>query len=309
MDEMEPIWIEGGEFAMGSDDFYPDEAPVRRIAVGGFWIDPHPVTNERFGEFVADTGYVTVAERVPDPELYPGAAPEDLVPGAVVFTMTTRRVRLDDYRQWWRWTPGASWRHPLGPGSSLEGLDQHPVVHVSYDDAAAFCAWAGGTLPTEAEWEYAARGGLEGATFAWGDDDPQETTPLANTWQGVFPVENTELDGWTRTSPVGSYPPNGYGLYDMTGNVWEWTDDWYSSSRAAPVETSSCCAPADPRGGTEAGSYDPVAGIPRKVVKGGSHLCTPQYCYRYRPAARQPQTIDTGMSHLGFRRIVRSEST
>lgn len=309
MDEMDPIWIEGGEFAMGSEDFYPDEAPVRRLAVEGFWIDPYPVTNERFAEFVDATGYVTVAEQQPDPELYPGAAPEDLVPGAVVFTMTSMRVRLDDYRQWWRWVPGASWRHPLGPGSTLDGLEHHPVVHVSHDDAVAFCAWAGGSLPTEAEWEFAARGGLDGASFAWGDDDPQESKPLANTWQGVFPVENTELDGWTRTSPVGSYPPNGYGLYDMTGNVWEWTDDWYTSRPGALAESSSCCAPADPRGGTEAGSHDPVAGIPRKVVKGGSHLCTPQYCYRYRPAARQPQTTDTGMSHLGFRRIVRRDPT
>ena len=307
MDEMDPIWIEGGEFAMGSEDFYPDEAPVRRLSVDGFWIDPYPVTNERFAEFVDATGYVTVAEQQPDPELYPGAAPEDLVPGAVVFTMTSTRVRLDDYRQWWRWVPGASWRHPLGPESTLDGLEHHPVVHVSHDDAVAFCAWAGGSLPTEAEWEFAARGGLDGASFAWGDDDPQETKPLANTWQGVFPVENTELDGWTRTSPVGSYPPNGYGLYDMTGNVWEWTDDWYTSRPGALAESSSCCAPADPRGGTEAESHDPVAGIPRKVVKGGSHLCTPQYCYRYRPAARQPQTIDTGMSHLGFRRIVRAD--
>ena len=303
------VWIEGGEFAMGSEEFYSDEAPIRRVKVDGFWIDPHPVTNSRFAEFVADTGYVTVAEQSPDPALYPGAPAENLVPGGLVFTMTPTPVRLNDYSQWWQWTPGASWRHPLGPGSSIDGLTDHPVVQVSYDDAAAYCEWAGGSLPSEAEWEYAARGGLDGARFAWGDDDPQETAPLANTWQGVFPAQNTELDGWTRTSPVGTYPANGFGLYDMTGNVWEWTDDWYTRQPGALLDSSACCAPADPRGGSLEASYDPAspdAPIPRKVVKGGSHLCTPQYCYRYRPAARQPQTVDTGMTHLGFRRIVRS---
>lgn len=303
----EPIWVAGGEFAMGSEDFYPDEAPVRRVRVEGFWIDPCPVTNARFTEFVADTGHVTVAEQAPDPDLYPHAPPETLVPGSVVFRMTPIRVRLDDFRQWWRWVPGASWRHPLGPESTIDGLEDHPVVHISHGDARAFCDWAGGALPSEAEWEYAARGGLDGARFAWGDDDPQETAPLANTWQGVFPVENTELDGWTRTSPVGSYPPNGYGLYDMAGNVWEWTDDWYTHKPGA-LAIGTCCAPPDPRGTTLEDSYDPAmpdSPIPRKVVKGGSHLCTPQYCYRYRPAARQPQMIDTGMSHLGFRQIVR----
>jgi len=306
---VEPVLIEGGEFAMGSNEFYPDEGPVRRIRVETFRMDPHPVTNARFREFIEETGYVTVAERSPDPTLYPGADPDLLVPGALVFTMTPGPVALNDFRQWWRWVPGASWRHPLGPESDLEGLDDHPVVHVSHEDASAFCAWAGGQLPSEAEWEYAARGGLDGARFTWGDHDPQETAPLANTWQGAFPFANTELDGWTRTSPVGSYPPNGFGLYDMAGNVWEWTDDWYTADRAADVAASGCCAAPDPRGTTMEGSLDPTTPdtpIPRKVVKGGSHLCTPQYCYRYRPAARQPQTIDTGMSHLGFRRILRS---
>ena len=304
---MDPVFIEGGEFSMGSEEFYPDEAPVRRITVESFWVDPHPVTNQRFREFVDDTGYVTVAEQAPDPRLYPGAAPEDLVPGALVFTMASAPVPLNDYRAWWRWTHGASWKHPFGPDSDLEGLYDHPVVHVSHQDAATFCAWAGGELPTEAEWEYAARGGLDGARFAWGDDDLQETEPVANTWQGGFPYENTQVDGWTRTSPVGSYPPNGYGLYDMTGNVWEWTADWYTARPGDLVEASACCAPTDPRGTTALDSIDPRTPepIPRKVVKGGSHLCTPQYCYRYRPAARQAQTIDTGMSHLGFRRIIR----
>ncbi|MEE8407010.1 MAG: formylglycine-generating enzyme family protein [Acidimicrobiia bacterium] len=300
------VKVEGGEFAMGSEDFYPDEAPVRRVSVDGFQIDPQPVTNSRFSAFEEATGFVTEAEKPPDPAMYPGAAPEDLVPGGLVFTMTPGRVNLDDFTNWWRWTPGADWRHPTGPESSIEALANHPVVQVSHGDAAAYCEWAGLDLPTEAEWEFAARGGLDGARFAWGDEDPQETEPLANTWQGRFPYENTELDGWTRTSPVGSYPSNGYGLFDMTGNVWEWTDDWYTADH--PSAGPSCCAPPDPLRGTQEGSFDPgqEIRIPRKVVKGGSHLCTPQYCYRYRPAARQPQTIETATSHLGFRGIRRS---
>ena len=305
----DPVELPGGEFAMGSNEFYPDEAPVRRVAVEALSIDPHPVTNNRFSAFVEDTGYTTVAERPLDPALYPGASEDILVPGALVFTMTPGPVPLTDFHQWWRWTPGASWRNPFGPDSDLDGLGDHPVINVSYEDAAAFCDWAGGALPTEAEWEYAARGGLDGARFAWGDDDIQETEPVANTWQGAFPFQNTEIDGWTRTSPVGSYPPNGYGLFDMTGNVWEWTDDWYTADPAALLGEPSCCAPPDPKGAGMRDSLDPMVPgtpIPRKVVKGGSHLCTPQYCYRYRPAARQPQMIDTGMTHLGFRMIRRS---
>ncbi|MDJ0953766.1 MAG: formylglycine-generating enzyme family protein [Acidimicrobiia bacterium] len=300
------VRIEGGEFRMGSEDFYPDEAPVRRVHVDAFWIDPHPVTNARFAEFVEATGYVTVAERPPDPALYPGAPPENLVPGALVFTLTPGPVDLRNFANWWRWVPGASWRHPTGPASSIDDLESHPVVAVSYYDAKAFCDWAGLALPTEAEWEFAARGGLDGAVFTWGDEDPQETAPLANTWQGGFPYENTELDGWTRTSPVGAYPPNGYGLFDMAGNVWEWTEDWYSRG-ASQTDEPACCAPSAHDGG-EAASVDPNdpgPPIPRKVVKGGSHLCTPQYCYRYRPSARQPQTVDTGTSHIGFRTIRR----
>ncbi len=300
------VWIAGGEFAMGSDRHYPDEGPVRRIAVDGFWVDTHAVTNSVFADFVASTGYLTVAEQPPDPQLYPGAPAENLVPGSMVFTMTDGPVNLRDYSNWWAWTPGAQWRHPTGPDGDLDGLGDHPVVHVSYVDAVAYCKWAGRQLPTEAEWEYAARGGLDGAEFVWGDHDSQETEPLANTWQGAFPYENTKVDGWTRTAPVGSYPPNEYGLFDMTGNVWEWTEDWYT--RVRPAEEPSCCAPADPRRPTPEASLDPMqpeTPIPRKVVKGGSHLCTPQYCFRYRPAARQPQMIDTGMSHLGFRTIDR----
>lgn len=301
------IWIAGGEFTMGSDEFYPDEGPIRRAAVAGFWIDPLTVTNERFAEFVDATGYVTEAEQAPDPSMYPGAPPKNLVPGGLVFEMTPGPVHLGDFSQWWAWTPGADWRHPTGPDSSIDRLGDHPVVQVSHGDAEAFCRWAGRQLPTEAEWEFAARGGLDAARFAWGDHDPQETEPLANTWQGGFPYENTELDGWTRTAPVGSFPPNGYGLYDVTGNVWEWTSDWYAGTRDE-VSQPVCCAPSNPRGGTREGSFDPrqpEIDIPRKVVKGGSHLCTPQYCYRYRPAARQPQMIDTATTHIGLRTIKR----
>jgi formylglycine-generating enzyme len=271
----ELVWIEGAEFAMGSEDFYPDEAPVRTKAVEGFWIERSPVTNDLFAKFVGETGYVTEAERAPEADMYPGALPEDLVPGSLVFIPTSGPVRLNDVAQWWSWTHGADWRHPTGPDSSINGLSDHPVVHVSHGDAAAYCDWAGLSLPTEAEWEFAARGGLDGATFSWGDDDTQETDPVANTWQGRFPFENTELDGWTRTSPVGTYPPNGYGLFDVCGNVWEWTDEWYRSNHRD--SSHACCAPNP----TEDESFDatqPRFRIPRKVVKGGSHLCTPQYC-------------------------------
>jgi formylglycine-generating enzyme len=303
------IHIAEGAFSMGSEDYYPEERPVRRVAVDGFWIDPHQVTNADFARFVGETGWVTEAEKAPDPALYPGAAPEILVPGSLVFQPTAGPVDLRDYHQWWDWTPGAEWRHPTGPDSSLDGLDDHPVVHVAYEDVMAYCAWAGTSLPSEAEWEYAARGGLKGKRFTWGDEDTQDSDPRANTWQGRFPWENTEIDGWVRTAPVGSFESNGYGLYDMAGNVWEWTDDWY---RGAHVDSDApaCCIPMNPRGGTMAASLDPMqpqTPIPRKVLKGGSHLCAPSYCLRYRPAARQPQMLDTGMGHVGFRTIVRGQ--
>jgi formylglycine-generating enzyme required for sulfatase activity len=301
----EQVWIDGGEFLMGSDRHYPDEGPTRLVTVGGFWIDPHPVTNAQFSRFVGETGHVSVAEVAPEADDYPGARPEDLVPGSLVFTMTPGPVRLDDFRQWWAWTHGADWRHPTGPGSGIEGIDDHPVVHVAYADAEAYASWAGCDLPTEAEWEFAARGGLDGAEFTWGEGDPQDTpAPKANTWQGGFPYENSKADGWDRTSPVGIYEANGYGLYDMAGNVWEWTTDWYSRpTHPAP----SCCAPVS--GPTAEESYDPGqphVRIPRRVVKGGSHLCSIQYCFRYRPAARQPQMVDTSTSHIGFRCVTRT---
>jgi len=301
----ECVWVPGGVFTMGSDHHYPDEGPARRVEVDGLWMGEKPVTNSDFAAFVDETGYTTLAEVAPKAEDYPGVHPSDLVPGSLVFQMTPRPVDLSDYRIWWHWTHGADWRHPTGPDSDLDGLEDHPVTHVAHEDAATYAEWAGESLPTEAEWEFAARGGLDGAEFVWGDDNPQENgSPVANTWQGRFPYENTEDDGYTRTSPVGSYEANGFGLYDMAGNVWEWTDDWYDDRSSDPIE-NPCCGPK--HAAIEA-SYDPATPdlkIPRKVIKGGSHLCTIQYCFRYRPAARQPQTIDTSASHLGFRCISR----
>ena len=303
-------WIEGGSFQMGSDRFYPEEAPVRRVSVDGFWIDETPVTNRDFARFVAETGYVTFAEIAPDPADYPDMLPELAQAGSLVFEPTDGPVPLDDVTGWWLFLFGADWRHPHGPESDLTGLDDHPVVHVVHADALAYARWAGRELPTEAEWEFAARGGLDGADYAWGDVLAPGGTPLANYWQGAFPHGNTLEDGWARTAPVRSYPANGYGLYDMIGNVWEWTQDWWSvPSPVAAGAKAGCCIPADPRGGSEATSCDPrAAGTPigRKVLKGGSHLCAESYCRRYRPAARHPQPIDTSTSHVGFRCIVRT---
>ena len=297
------IWIPGGAFRMGSDRHYVEEAPAHRVIVDGFWMDATPVTNRQFAAFVAATGHVTMAERKPDPKDYPGALPHMLRAGSLVFNPTPRPVSLEDWSQWWSFKFGADWRHPLGPGSSIRELDDHPVVHVAYPDALAYARWAGKSLPTEAQWEYAARGGLEGAEFAWGDELTPNGRHMANTWQGAFPFENTAEDGYERTSPVGSYPANGYGLFDMIGNVWEWTCDWYEPKH--PDEAlKACCTPRNPRGGREERSYDPLqpsVRIPRKVLKGGSHLCAPSYCRRYRPAARHPEPIDTSAGHVGFR--------
>jgi sulfatase modifying factor 1 len=301
------VWIAGGTFEMGSDKFYPEEQPVHRVSVDGFWIDRYAVTNEQYSRFVSETGYVTVAERPLDPRQYPGAPLENLVPGSMVFNPTSGPVDLRNYANWWAWTPGASWRHPTGPKSSVLGIEQHPVVQIAYEDAETYCTWAGKALATEAEWEYAARGGLEQAAFTWGDEHEPDGRPAANVWQGHFPWENLLSDGYLRTSPVGDFPPNGYDLYDMAGNVWEWTADWYLP-RHPGDPAKSCCTPSNPRGGSEQDSFNPhrpQLKIPRKVVKGGSHLCAPNYCLRYRPAARQPQDIDSGMSHIGFRCVAR----
>src|SRR4051812_42413435 len=238
--------VPGGTFLMGSDDFYPEERPVHPVAVDAFWIDEHPVTNGEFRRFVKATDHVTVAERPLDPADYPDADPEQLVPGSLVFTKTAGPVRLDDWSQWWRYVASASWRRPAGEDSSLDGRERHPVVHVAYEDAAAYAAWAGKELPSEAEWEYAARGGLEGAVYPWGDEPTPRGRYLANTWQGEFPCENLALDGFEGTSPVGSFRPNGYGLYDVVGNVWEWTSDWFTLRHPDPAP-SACCAPRNPR--------------------------------------------------------------
>uniref|UniRef100_A0A5Q5BP32 Sulfatase-modifying factor enzyme-like domain-containing protein n=2 Tax=unclassified Mycobacterium TaxID=2642494 RepID=A0A5Q5BP32_MYCSS len=273
---------------IGSDRHYPEEAPARDVTVDGFWIQAHAVTNAEFAAFVDATGYRTVAERPLDPANYPDAPAQNLQPGSMVFRRTAGPVDLRHLNQWWYWTPGASWRHPIGPGSSIVNRADHPVVHVAYDDAEAYAAWAGLELPTEAEWEVAARGGLPHAGYTWGDEPEGPGHKLANYWHGEFPWRPDR--GYGRTAPVGSYPPNGYGLYDMAGNVWEWTTDWYTDTGG-----SACCAED---------SYDPAQPqfpVPRRVVKGGSFLCADSYCARYRPAARRPQPVDTGMSHIGFR--------
>ena len=290
------VALPGGEFRMGSDRFYPEEAPVAVVRVDGFELDRHAVTNEDFGRFVEVTGHVTLAERSLDPATFSEALPS-YEPGSLVFSPTAGPVDLADWRQWWRWIPGADWRHPRGPGSSLDGLDRHPVVQIAYADAAAFAAWAGKRLPTESEWEYAARGGLDGATFAWGEEPNGPEHLSANTWQGAFPYRNLGANGWVGTAPVGSFPPNGYGLFEMTGNTWEWTADYWADRRVPDAVDGCTCSPQDPRGASVARGEL----VPRRVLKGGSHLCAPEYCLRYRPAARSPQAEDSATTHIGFR--------
>jgi len=300
--------VAGGEFLMGSENYYPEEAPVRRAAVGEYWMDEYPVTNRQFAEFVDATRYRTFAEVAPDPENYPGMPLEMAKPGSAVFTPTAGPVPLDNPGAWWKFVFGADWRHPLGPDSSIAGIMDHPVVQIAHDDAKAYAKWAGKDLPTEAEWEFAARGGLDGAAYCWGDEFTPDGQWMANTWQGEFPWQNEELDGFPARAPVGSFPANGHGLFDMAGNVWEWTRDWYAAGH--PHDPSRpCCAPVNPRGVAEALSYDLSQQGPRvarKVIKGGSFLCAPNYCQRYRPAARYPQAIDTATSHIGFRCVRRS---
>ena len=311
------LWIPGGTFMMGSNNHYPEEAPVHISSVGGFWLDKYLVTNAQFRTFVEATGYVTFAERPPKAEDYPGASPEMLCPGSVVFVKPPRPVDLRDYFQWWTWIAGADWRHPKGPQSSNDGLDNYPVVHIAYEDVEAYARWAKKEIPSEAEWEFAARGGLEGREYAWGSEFAPEGRQMANTWQGTFPHENLLTDGYEGASPVGVFPPNGYGIFDMIGNVWEWTTDWYEPhhqrlkaglSRATISEQAQSCCGQATADRAMARSYDtsqPGVQIPRRVMKGGSHLCAPNYCRRYRPAARMAQPIDTSTVHLGFRLIVR----
>jgi sulfatase modifying factor 1 len=322
------IMLPGGRYQRGSTDFYPEEGPVMHVDVEPFEIDRTPVTNRQFAAFVSATDYVTVAERMPDPADYPGANPADLVPGALVFAGTLGPVDLGDWRQWWAWVPDATWRHPYGAESSIAGKDDHPAVQIAYEDAAAFAAWAGKRLPTENEWEYAARGGLDGRTYTWGDEPQDPMNLRANSWQGNFPYRNTGARGWAGTSPVGTFEANGFGLVDMCGNTWEWTSDFYTPNHrpaqlvgsTVPVELglasrpgtlteqqdgcgpACACGPDSSRSlAAAAASAEPGSTIPRRVLKGGSHLCAPEYCLRYRPAARSPQAEDTSTTHIGFR--------
>ena len=282
------VALHGGRFLMGSDAFYPEEGPVHEVEVAPFALGRYAVTNAEFARFVDGTGYRTVAERPLDPRQFPPDLVASHEPGSLVFTPTDDPVDLGDWRQWWRWVPGASWRRPRGPGSSIDGRDQHPVVQIAFEDAVAYATWAGARLPTEQEWEYAARGGLEGATFAWGEE-PNDGL-RANTWQGRFPFENLGARGWVYTAPVGSFPPNGFGLHEMTGNTWEWTTTvWSDRHRVA----DSCCPQNSGRSDGEARAS--------RVLKGGSHLCAPEYCLRYRPAARSQQSEDSATTHIGFR--------
>lgn len=300
------LWIPGGTFLMGSDRHYPEEAPAHQVTVDGFWMDRCTVTNREFQSFVEETGYVTLAERPANAADYPGAKAELLAPSSVVFKKAPRGTSLSDHYNWWVYAPGANWRHPRGPASSISGLENHPVVHVAFEDAQAYADWVGKELPTEAEWEFAARGGLDGAEYVWGDEFTPGGRHMANTWQGQFPWQNLFQDGYEWTAPVGSFPSNGYSLNEMAGNVWEWTTDWYREHHRID---SPCCTLHNPRGGGPDKSYDPrqpEIKIPRKVMKGGSYLCAPTYCRRYRPAARMAQPIDTSTCHLGFRCVVRA---
>jgi formylglycine-generating enzyme len=288
------VWIPRGSFWMGADDTtMTDAKPVHEVTVSGFWMDRTEVTNRQFAKFVGATGYVTIAERKPDPKDFPDAPPDKLVPGSIVFSPPAGRVSLDDPMVWWSYVPGADWRHPEGPGSTIEGKDDYPAVQICWDDAMAYTKWAGKRLPTEAEWEYAARGGIVRARFIWGNELRPEGTWRANIWQGRFPAQNTAEDGFARTAPAGSFPPNGFGLVDMAGNVWEWCSDWYRPE----YETSQLDDPPGP-----ASSFDPnEPGVPKRVQRGGSFLCSDQYCTRYLPGARGKGAPDSAASHVGFR--------
>jgi formylglycine-generating enzyme required for sulfatase activity len=309
------VWIPGGEFSMGCKvpsegictmatmNAVNDARPIHRVYVDGFWMDRTDVTNEEFAKFVEATGYVTIAERTPTKEEYPNAAPENLVAGSPVFTPPPKPVPLDDYLQWWRYVPGANWRHPTGPDSDLKGKEKYPVVQVAYTDAAAYAKWAGKRLPTEAEWEFAARGGLSGKTYAWGDELKPGGKWMANIYQGQFPVKDTGEDGYAGIAPVAQYPPNGYGLYDMAGNVWQWCSDWYRPDYYARLKSAGVVVARNPQG--PGSSYNPGDDQPQRVQRGGSFLCTDQYCTRYMMGTRGKGDIDTGNNNVGFRCVVR----
>lgn len=303
------VWIAAGTFTMGSDIHYPEEGPSHKVAVDGFWMDRFAVTNIEFKNFVDATNYITVAERPLDSKDYPGIPPDSLIPGSLVFIKPNGRVDMRNIHNWWAYVPGANWKHPEGIGSNLEGRWNHPVVHVAYEDAESYALWAGKELPTEAEWEFAARGGLENKIYEWGDELFSDGKPMNNFWQGEFPWQHINTNMHERTTPVGFYPANNYGLYDMTGNVWELTADWFVS-RHVIDKTKACCIPINPRGAAMDLSYDPQQPqikIPRKVLKGGSHLCSLNYCYRFRPAARSSQMIDSASCHIGFRCVIRKK--
>ena len=301
------IFISGGEYMMGAADNEgrPDEYPQHKVKVDGFWMDETEVTNAQFKKFITATHYITTAEKKPDWEemkkqLPPGTAkPADslLMAASLVFIAPAHPVSLTDPSQWWTWKSGASWKHPQGPGSSIEGKDNYPVVHISWFDAMVYCKWAGKRLPTEAEWEYAARGGKQNEKYPWGNEDIETGKPKANTWQGNFPDQNLNKDKFERSAPVGSFAPNGYGLYDMAGNVWEWCSDWYDADYYRLVKTQLSADPAGPLK-----SNDPMeAAVPKKVVRGGSFLCNASYCEGYRVSSRMKTSPDTGLEHTGFR--------
>jgi sulfatase modifying factor 1 len=288
------VWIPAGKFTMGANDGQPDERPLHDVKLRGFWMDRYEVTNDQFAKFVEATGYVTTAEKKPEAAQFPGVPEEKLVPGSVVFTPPERVESLNDHMQWWSYLPGANWRHPEGPQSDLKGRGMHPVVHVSWFDSVEYAKWSGKRLPTEAEWEYASRGGLEQNPYPWGREAFPKGLWMMNIWQGQFPKQNTALDGFATTAPVGSYPPNGYGLLDMAGNVWEWVADWYRPDYYSHSPHANPEGPAD--------SEDPAEpGLPKRVGRGGSFLCSDMYCKGYRPSARQKTSPDTGLSHTGFR--------
>ncbi len=305
------VWIPGGEFSMGCETKnesmcgFPgltiDTAPIHRVYVDGFWMDEAEVTNQQFQAFVEATGYVTVAETTPTAEEIPGAIPENLVAGSIVFTPTEKGVSLNDYLQWWSYVPGASWKHPKGPGSNLEGLENYPVVHIAYEDAEAYAKWAGKRLPTEAEWEFAARGGKSGELYSWGNTLTVDGKYQANIYQGTFPVRegDSASDGWSGIAPVKQYVPNGYGLHDMSGNVWEWVSDWYRADYYSKLKQTSEVA-RNPQGPDS--SYDPQEpGVPKRVHRGGSFLCSDLYCTRYMLGTRGKGDAKSASNHVGFR--------